>query len=484
QTSAQTGYSISRRRDDPYCYQVGFGNHFTSEAIPNVLPIGQSMPQKNKYELYTECITGTPFTTPRAQNQSTMLYRIRPSVAHQGFSKREKQNPFLVAEFSLGDPKQSISPARVSWSPDVPPASERVKFVYGIKTMMGNGSPMSYEGVAIHTYACNADMGKEAFVNNDGDFLIVPVTGRLDIQTELGRLLVFQGEIVVMPRGLRWKVTLPDGSATGYIQEIFGAHYELPDLGVIGSHGLANPRDFETPVACFDIDQTDWEVIYKLGGQLFTCKQDHTPFDVVAWHGNYVTLNSTSYVPYKYNLDFFLSLGSLNRDQTDPSIWTVLTARSKTPGVALADFVYAGGKWDVVENTMRLPYYHRNTACEVVGCISGDLGFLDNFEPGALFFDTGFTPHGPGSEIYDAVSNMELKPAKVFEAVRLAVFETSALMTLTEYATNGNRRYPGEGGTKGLEAKFLKHKDAIRADCYDGYGGVGYHFLFSSLTLV
>ncbi|EKM57782.1 uncharacterized protein PHACADRAFT_251625 [Phanerochaete carnosa HHB-10118-sp] len=454
--AAQTGYSISRRRDDPYRYQVGFGNAFTSEAIPNVLPIGQNMPQKNKYELYTEGINGTTFTAPRAQNQQNKVYRIRPSVAHQGFVKREKQNPFLVAEFSLSDPTQSVTPARVAWSPDVLPANEKVNFIYGIKTMIGNGSPMLREGVVIHTYACNADMGKEAFVNSDGDFLIVSVQGRLDIQTELGKLLVFPGEIAVVQRGLKWKVTLPDGSATGYIQEIFGMHYELPDLGVIGSHGLANPRDFEHPVAHFDVDQTAWEVIYKLGGQLFTCNQDHTPFDIVAWHGNYV--------PYKYNLDSFISLGSLTRDHVDPSIWTVLTARSKTSGVALADFVFAGERWDVAEKTFRPPYFHRNTASEILGIISGDFGFVGDFKPGALLLETGFGPHGPNGDTYDAASNMELKPVKYLEGIRLAVFETSMLMTLTEYAAKGNRRRPGEGGKKGLEAKFLKHKDEIQAD--------------------
>ncbi|EKM57785.1 uncharacterized protein PHACADRAFT_206661 [Phanerochaete carnosa HHB-10118-sp] len=291
-------------------------------------------------------------------------------------------------------------------------------------------------------------MDKEALVNNDGDFLIVPVKGRLDIQTELGRMLIFPGEIAVVPRGLKWKVTLPDGSATGFIQEIFGSHYELPDLGVIDSHGLANPRDFEHP--------TDWEIIYKLGGQLFTCKQDHTPFDVVAWHGNYA--------PYKYNLDSFISLGSLSCDHIDPSICTVLTAHSKNPGVALAEFVFVGEKWDVAKKTFRPPYFHRNTAREVAGLISGDLNFLDDFEQGALFLETGFMPNGPVSEICDVASDKELKPTKDLKGSLVAVFETSMLMTLTEYAANGDRRYPSEGGNKGLEAKFLRYKDEIWAD--------------------
>lgn len=455
-TSAQTGYTISRRSDDPYRYQVGFGNTFTSEAIPNVLPIGQNMPQKNKYDLYTEGMNGTPFTTPRAQNEHNWMYRIRPSVAHQGFTKSEKQNPLLVAEFSLSDPKQSVTPERVAWNADAPSKKEPVNFIYGIKTMIGNGSPMLREGVVIHTYACNANMEKEAFLNSDGDFLIVPVHGRLDIQTELGKLMVFPGEIAVVQRGLKWKVSLPDGQAVGYIQEIFGMHYELPDLGPLGASGLANVRDFEHPVAHFDIDQTPWEVIYKLGGQLFTCRQDHTPFDVVAWHGNYV--------PYKYNLDSFISCGSLTRDHMDPSIWTVLTARSKTTGVALADFVFAGERWDVAEKTFRPPYFHRNTAAEIIGLVTGDFGFDRDFEPGALALETGFGAHGMESDAYDGASNMELKPMKILEGTRVVLFETSMLMTLTEYAAKTSRRKPSTGGHEGLKAKFLTHKEQIQAD--------------------
>ncbi|EKM57786.1 uncharacterized protein PHACADRAFT_251631 [Phanerochaete carnosa HHB-10118-sp] len=321
---------------------------------------------------------------------------------------------------------------------------------------MGNGSPMLVEGVAIHTYACNSDMDKEAFVNSDGDFLIIPVKGRLDIQTELGRLLVFPGEITVVQRGLKWKVTLPDGSAIGYIQEIFGSHYELPNLGVVGSHGLANPRDFEHPVAHFEVDQTNWEVIYKLGGKLFTCKQDHTPFDVVAWHGNYV--------PYKYNLDFFISLGSLTRDHIDPSIWTVLTARSKTPGVALADFAFIGEKWDVAEQSFRPPFFHRNTASEVLGLIKGEFGFTDDFVPGALVLESGFGPHGPEDGPYNATQDMELKPMKILQGTQTVLLETSMMMTLTEHATNSNRRQSNKGGARGLEAKFLQYRDQILAD--------------------
>ncbi|GJE85535.1 homogentisate 1,2-dioxygenase [Phanerochaete sordida] len=456
--TAQGGYAIGRGKGDPYRYQVGFGNNFASEALPNTLPIGQNNPQKSKYGLYTEGLNGTPFTVPRAQAQHSWLYRVRPSVAHNGFVKAEKQNPYIVAEFSLLDRTQTVTPTQLAWHPHEPPTNEQVNFVYGLKTMMGNGGPMLREGLALHIYACNANMGKEAFVNSDGDFMIVPVFGRLDIQTEFGKMMVFPGEIAVVQRGIKWKVNLPDGKAVGYVQEIFGMHYELPELGPLGASGLANPRDFEHPIAHFDVDQTQWEVTYKLGGKLFTCKQEHTPFDVVAWHGNYI--------PYKYDLDAFIACGSLTKDHCDPSIFTVLTARSKTTGVALADFAIFKERWDVAEKTFRPPYFHRNTASEILGLVCGDYGGRsDGFVPGALSFETGFCPHGVDNEVFTAASEGELGPRKIQQGALMVMFESSMMMTITEYAMKSDKRHEHEPGMwNGLDAKFLQYKDEIQAD--------------------
>lgn len=455
--TAQGGYSIARAKGDPYSYQVGFGNYFASEALPGTLPIGQNSPQKVKYDLYTEGVNGTPFTVPRAQNQHSWFYRIRPSVAHKGFVKAEQQNPYLVAEFSLNHPKQHVSPTQHAWRPHDAPADGKVTFVHGLKTMMGNGGPMQSEGLAIHIYACNADMEKEAFVNSDGDFLIVPVHGRLNIQTEFGKMMVFPGEIAVVQRGLKWKVTLPDGKASGYIQEIFGTHYALPELGPLGASGLANVRDFEHPVAHFDIDQTPWDVTYKLGGQLFICKQEHTPFDVVAWHGNYV--------PYKYDLDAFISAGSLTKDHSDPSIFTVLTAPSKVAGVALADFAIFKERWDVADKTFRPPYFHRNTASEVLGLVFGDYGGRsDGFERGGLSYETGFCPHGVSGEVFTAATEGELGPQKIQKGSLMVMFESSMMFTVTDYAMNTDKRHDHEPSMwDSLDAKFMKHKDQIAA---------------------
>ncbi|KAJ3552658.1 hypothetical protein NM688_g4036 [Phlebia brevispora] len=457
--TAQAGFSTAHRGEkDPYRYQVGFGNSFASEAIPGTLPVGQNSPQKCKYDLYAEGINGTPFTMPRGQNERTWFYRIRPSVAHKGFTKAE-QNPNLEAEFTISNPKVHVTPTQLSWHPfEVPKASAKSTFVHGLKTVMGNGSPMQREGVVIHVYAANASMENQAFVNSDGDFLIVPVDGRLDIQTEMGRFMVRPGEFAVLQRGIKWKVTLPDGTARGYVQEIFGSHYELPELGPLGANGLANVRDFEHPVASFDIDQTPWDVIYKLGGQLFVCRQDHTPFDVVAWHGNYV--------PYKYDMDAFITVASVSKDHMDPSIWTVLTAKSKTPGVALAEFAILKGRWDVATGTFRPPYYHRNTCCEILGLVCGEWpGRSDSFRPGGLSFETGFCPHGPDATTHKVASEMDLVPMRVMDGTILLIFETAMTMAITDYAMNcSNLQEYKPWMFNDLEPNFLKHTDQINAD--------------------
>ncbi|KAI0703786.1 homogentisate 1,2-dioxygenase [Cytidiella melzeri] len=442
--NAQNGYSVQRKKD-VYQYQVGFGNSFASEALPGVLPIGQNSPQRNKYDLYNEGINGTPFTTPREQNERTWFYRIRPSVSHLGFHTTDPQNPNLEAEFSLKDPKQHVVPTQMTWDPiAVPSESSKVTFIDGIVTILGNGGPMAREGLALHLYSCNTSMGKTAFVNSDGDFLVIPVFGRLDIQTEMGKMMVCPGEIAVVQRGIKWKVTLPDGPARGYIQEIFGSHYELPELGPLGANGLANVRDFEHPIAHFDIDQSVWEVIYKLGGKYFTCKQNHTPFDVVAWHGNYV--------PYKYDLDAFITVGSVSKDHADPSTFTVLTAKSKTTGVPLAEFLVAKERWDVATETFRPPYFHRNTATEIIGIVKGSFGGGPNsVQVGGLSYVNGFCPHGVGTDVFKAATEM-------------IVFETSMMCTITEHAMKAKKGEHDVATWDGLAPNFLKHIDEINAD--------------------
>ncbi|KAF8960037.1 homogentisate 1,2-dioxygenase [Flammula alnicola] len=457
--TAKGSFSTRPTEKDPYLYQVGFGNSFASEALPGTLPEAQNSPQKCKYDLYTEGMTGASFVAPRAENLHAWLYRIRPSVAHQGFT-RLPDNPDLESCFLPLNPKVHVSPTQLAWHPfDLPPDSAKVDFVDGLKTIAGNGDPTLHEGLAIHMYLANTSMDKKAFCNNDGDMLILPQQGRLDIQTEFGRLMVRSGELCVIQRGMKFKVVLPDGPSRGYIQEIYGSHYILPELGPLGGHGLANARDFEFPVASFDIDQSPWKIIYKVCGQLHSCAQEHTPFDVVAWHGNYA--------PYKYAMEKFVNVGSISEDHIDPSIFCVLTAKSKQPGVPLADFLIFSPRWEVSTGTFRPPYYHRNSATEFMGMLYGVYGGRsDGFQPGGASYETGFCPHGVSYEVFKEASDAELVPTRAHEGTIAFMFESSMMFTITDYAMNrsGKLHQHEPKMWDNLKGQFLNHVEEINAD--------------------
>ncbi|CEQ41468.1 SPOSA6832_03180, partial [Sporobolomyces salmonicolor] len=508
--TAQQAYSVDRSKQnkgaDPYQYQVGFGNSFASEAIPDVLPVGQNSPQKVKFGLYAEQVTATAFVAPRHQNQKLWLYRMRPSVAHQGFV-RIPENPDMCSEFSPLNPKVSVSPTQIAWRPfPLPPSSQKVDFVEGLKTIAGTGSPMEKTGLAIHMYLANTSMDKKAFINNDGDMLIVPQQGRLDIQTELGHLMVAPGEICVIQRGLRFKVNLPDGPSRGFIQEIFGTHYKLPELGPLGANGLANARDFEHPVASFEVDQSGWLIVYKLMGTMWACSQEHSPFDVVAWHGNYV--------PYKYDLSRFCVVGSVSFDHIDPSIcacfsfsfhasevaaadllhsdffffpnsspWLrhtlypisrrfvppltvcVLTVDSNEPGTPLADLLVFSPRWDVATHTFRPPYFHRNAASEFMAAIFGGYeGRSDDFLPGGASYECGFTPHGVSHEVFKEASEIEQsQPQFISQGTVAVMFESSRQFTLTDYAVNrsGTIHYHEPKMWDPLVSEFVERLDEV-----------------------
>ncbi|KAJ3825824.1 homogentisate 1,2-dioxygenase [Lentinula raphanica] len=458
-TAASSFNTTSRGQTDPYQYQVGFGNRFASEAIPGVLPNGQNMPQKNKYDLYTEGMTGASFVAPRADNLNAWLYRIRPSVAHQGFTKLP-DNPDMESNFLPLNPKVHVSPTQLAWHPfDLPSDDQVVDFVDGLKTLAGNGDPTLHEGIAVHMYLANASMGRKAFCNADGDMLILPERGRLDIQTEFGKLMVRPGELCVIQRGIKFKVKLPDGPSRGYIQEIFGSHYTLPELGPLGGHGLANARDFEHPLASFDLDQNHWEIIYKVCGEMHSCSQEHTPFDVVAWHGNYV--------PYKYDMTKFVFVGSISKDHIDPSIFCILTAKSKANGVPLADFLIFSGRWDVGDGTFRPPYYHRNSSTEFMGMIYGEYGGRsDGFKPGGASFETGFCPHGVSYEEFQKATEAELKPMRVHENTMVFMFESSMMWTITDWAMNksGKLHKHEPKMWDNLKGQFMNHLDQVEED--------------------
>ncbi|OQR80283.1 homogentisate 1 [Tropilaelaps mercedesae] len=332
-------------------YISGFGNEFASEdpRCPGALPSAQNNPQKCPYGLYAEQLSGSSFTSPRETNKRSWLYRIRPSALHTPFER------FLTTNH-LSDSwrDQFPNPNQIRWLPFPVPdgkTGQKIDFIDGLSTVCGAGDSMSRRGLAIHIYACCSPMNRRALQNADGDFLIVPELGTLEITTEFGRMRVAPNEICVIQQGMRFSISVT-GPSRGYVLEVYDGHFVLPNLGPIGANGLANPRDFLTPVAWYeDIDGVQYTIVNKYQGKLFGSTQHHSPFDVVAWHGNYV--------PYKYDLSKFVTINSVSVDHCDPSIFTVLTCPSTKPGVAIADFVIFPPRWSVAENTFRPPYYHR-----------------------------------------------------------------------------------------------------------------------------
>jgi homogentisate 1,2-dioxygenase len=380
-------------------YQTGFGNHFATEAVPGALPIGRHSPQKPQFGLYTEQLSGSAFTAPRHENRRSWLYRLRPSAAHPAFAR------YIGAKrFAPGISKQPLAPNRLRWGPlEV----EDADWLDSLTTMVVAGDgPKSQAGVAMHIYRCAKDMVDRAFVSADGELLILPETGALILFTELGRIDVKPGEIALIPRGVRFRVTLPDGKARGYVAENHGVPFRLPDLGPIGANGLANPRDFETPVAWFEDREGDFELVQKFLGKLWTTNLGRSPMDVVAWHGNYA--------PWKYDLARFNTIGSVSFDHPDPSIFTVLTSPSDVPGTANVDFVIFPPRWMVAENTFRPPWFHRNVMSECMGLISGAYDAkADGFNPGALSLHNQMSGHGPDVASWKGASEAELKPHKI-----------------------------------------------------------------------
>lgn len=401
-------------------YQSGFGNEFATEALPGVLPVGQNSPQKVAYGLYAEQLSGTAFAAPRAENRRSWLYRIRPGAMHQPFveipSGLLQSGPFDAV---------AANPNQLRWNPFPIPAAP-TDFIEGLITIAGNGSPDSQSGIAIHVYAANRNMTDRYFYNADGEMLFVPQQGGLTLRTELGVLDVAPGDIAVVPRGVRFTVDLPDGTARGYICENYGALLRLPDLGPIGANGLANPRDFLAPVAAFEDREGAFQLLAKFGGKLWSAEMAHSPLDVVAWHGNYV--------PYKYDLAHFNAMNSVSFDHADPSIFTVLTSPTDTAGTANIDFVIFPPRWMVAENTFRPPWFHRNVMSEYMGLVHGAYDAkAEGFLPGGGSLHNCMTGHGPDAATFEAASNATLAPHKLDKTLAF-MFETRFLIRPTSAA--------------------------------------------------
>ncbi len=402
-------------------YQSGFGNGFESEALPGALPVGRNSPQRCAYGLYAEQLSGSPFTAPRASNERSWLYRIRPTVAHWGRFREADAGLWRTAPDDA--PPVPIGPMR--WDP-IPLPEESLTFLTGIRTIATGGDAQTQSGFANHVYLITASMVDEYFYNGDGELLFVLQEGPLRLWTEFGIIDAEPGEIIVIPRGVKFRVELLGGPARGYICENYGGAFTLPERGPIGANCLANPRDFLTPVAAYEDRDAPSRMYVKWAGQLWVTDLDHSPLDVVAWHGNYA--------PYKYDLRRYSPVGPLLFDHADPSIFTVLTAPSETPGTANVDFVCFPDRWMVAEDTFRPPWYHMNVMSEFMGLIYGVYDAKPHgFVPGGFSLHNRMLPHGPDAEAFEHASTQELRPVKQ-EGTMAFMFETCHPQRVTSYA--------------------------------------------------
>ena len=375
----------------PATYLSGFANEFATEAIEGTLPRGQNSPQRVAHGLYAEQLSGTPFTAPRVANRRSWLYRIRPAVTHEPFGAGSETAVYAEA-----------TPNQLRWDP-WPVPHEPTDFVDGLVPICGNGDPATNSGVGVYVYAANWSMADRFFYDADGELLLVPQQGALVMRTELGVLDVAPGEICVVPRGVRFRVEIPDGEARGYVCENRGQLLRLPDLGPIGSNGLASARDFLTPVAAYEDREGDFTLTAKFLGRFWNARIDHSPLDVVAWHGNYA--------PYKYDLRLFNAINTVSFDHPDPSIFTVLTAPSEIAGTANVDFVVFPPRWMVAEHTFRPPYFHRNVMNEYMGLIFGTYDAkAEGFVPGGASLHNCMSGHGPDAATFEQASSANLEP--------------------------------------------------------------------------
>ena len=403
-------------------YLSGFGNEFESEAVAGALPKGRFNPQRAPYNLYTEKFSSTAFTAPRKTNRRSWFYRIQPSV---------RQGPFIPMDSGLirsgPNTETTTPPDQFRWHAlDFPDTSK--DFVDGLATVAVNGDLQTQAGMGIHIYHVNQSMQNRYFSNADGELLLVPEMGVLEIFTECGILTIAQGEIAVIPRGMKFKVELNSETARGYICENYGAPLDLPERGPVGSDGFANDRDFLTPVAAYEDVQGEFQLVTKFLGQLYASELSHSPLDVVAWTGNSV--------PYKYDLRRFNAMNSVGYDHPDPSIFTVLTSQSDTEGVANVDFVIFPPRWMVTEDTFRPPWFHRNFMSEFMGLIEGSYDAKEEgFAPGGFSLHNCMTPHGPEAEVFEKASIATLEPQK-FEGGLAFMFESRYPIHPTEFALN------------------------------------------------
>jgi homogentisate 1,2-dioxygenase len=424
----RTGGSLMA--DDEFRYSTGFGNEFATEAVEGALPAGRNSPQQAPLGLYAEQLSGTAFTQPRGVNRRSWVYRILPSARHAAFRRIDNKH-LKGTPFDEIDP----DPNRLRWDPLPLPVEDAPQdFVDGLFTVGGNGDLRTRNGIAIHLYAASKSMRDRYFVDSDGELLLVPELGAVIVHTELGPMRVSPGEIAVVPRGIRFRVELTDDFARGYVCENFGANFTLPERGPIGANGLANERDFLIPRAAFEERHGAVQVVNKFGGNLWAADYDHSPLDVVAWHGNYA--------PYKYDTADYMVIGTISHDHPDPSIFTVLTSPTEAPGLANCDFVIFAPRWLVGENTFRPPWYHRNIMSEYMGLVTGTYDAkAEGFVPGGASLHNTYASHGPDAETYARASTADLKPQKL-DGTLAFMFESRWTILPTRQAMEATWRQP------------------------------------------
>ena len=400
---------------------TGFGGHFSTEAVAGALPQSQNSPQRAPFGLYAEQLSGTAFTAPRAENRRSWLYRLRPTADHPRFEPYAPASRLRSAPFDEVPP----TPNRLRWDALALPEAP-TDFIDGLVTYGGNGNVEDSRGMAAHGYAINRSMERRIFANADGELLFVPESGTITLETELGSLEVAPLQIAVVPRGVRFRVRIHGESARGYVCENYGALFRLPELGPIGSNGLANPRDFEYSAAEFEDRDGAHELVQKFGGRLWSTSLDHSPLDVVAWHGNLA--------PYRYDLRTFNTVNTVSFDHPDPSIFTVLTSPSDTPGTANCDFVIFPPRWTVAEHTFRPPWFHRNVMSELMGLIQGAYDAkAAGFMPGGASLHNCMSGHGPDLASYEKAIAAELAPHKI-EGTMAFMFESRSVIRPTRWA--------------------------------------------------
>jgi homogentisate 1,2-dioxygenase len=410
-------------------YMSGFGNSFETEALPGALPIGRNSPQKVNYGLYAEQLSGSPFTAPQATNQRSWLYRIRPTVKHSARYMRVDKGLLRTAPAARDESELPIGQLR--WNP-LPIPDRPLTFVTGLHTMTTAGDSDTQVGMAAHVALITRAMEREYFFNADGEMLVVAQQGVLRFRTEFGIIDIEPGEICVIPRGVIIAVEPLDGQARAYVCENYGGAFTLPDRGPIGANCLANPRDFQTPVAAYEDREEPSALFVKWGGELYRTDIPQSPLDVVAWHGNYA--------PYKYDLRHFSPVGAILFDHPDPSIFTVMTAPSETPGTANVDFVIFPERWAVAENTFRPPWYHRNIMSEFMGLIYGVYDAKpEGFVPGGISLHNCMLPHGPDQQAFEHASNVKLEPVKLSGTMAF-MFETRFPQRVTKFAAETTTR--------------------------------------------